>query len=349
MSRYYYLIAGLPMLTFEGGKPPFTALEFKEEAAKHLTKADARLFEFLQLKTDTKNLLKQLQKPDCEMINGGKITIDEINALISGVKAEYKLKKEIKEYNIEAEAYNKEEEENYKVAMEEYVKLDYYDQKFLTKKPQLQLRRFKKPLKKLFKNKNKCLPAYFEKFTRLYLTSVENGEEIKIPWDDRLLSMYYEYAMKRSNVFLSAWFECNLNINNIYTALTCRKYKLDRENYIVGDTEISNKLRTSTARDFELSETLTYLIPVLQIAEDPEILQREWRTNQIKWEWLDRQIFPNVFDLENVITYWLKIEMQEHWLSLDKAEGEKAFRQIVGPLKKSSTHILEEFKRNNKK
>jgi len=338
MGKYYYLVAGLPNLMFDGFKPPVSVLEFKEELAKHLTKADARLFELLKLKTDTDNLLEQLQNPDFEMIEGGKFTVDEINVLISGVKTEYKGKKEVEEYNKEAEAYNKALEE-------EIAQLDYYDSIYLKKKPKQKFKRFTKP----FKSNNQRLPAYFEKFTRLYLTSIEKGEEITIPWKDCLSSMYYEYAMKRSNSFLSAWFELNLNINNIYTALTCRKYKLDRENYIVGHTEVSNKLRSSAARDFELGETLAYLTSVSRITEDPDILQREWRTDQFKWEWLDEQVFPQVFDIENVITYWLKLEMLEYWSSLDKAEGEKAFRQIVGPLKKSGTHVLEEFKRNNKK
>jgi hypothetical protein len=215
----------------------------------------------------------------------------------------------------------------------------------LPKKPKLKSKRFKTP----FKNKKRRLPAYFEIFTRLYLTSVEKEEVVTIPWEDRVLSMFYEYAMQRANAFLSSWFEFNLNINNIYTALTCRKYKLDRANYIVGNTETSNKLRTSTARDFELGESVPYVTSVSRIAEDPDILQRELRTDQLKWEWLDERTFPLVFEFDNVITYWLKIEMLERWSGLNKAEGETVFRQIVEPLKKSGAHVLEEFKRNNKK
>jgi hypothetical protein len=41
--------------------------------------------------------------------------------------------------------------------------------------------------------------------------------------------------------------------------------------------------------------------------------------------------------------------MLEHWSGLDKAAGDKAFRQLVGVMKKRSGHVLEEFKRNNKK
>jgi hypothetical protein len=339
MSKYYYLVAGLPHLTFDGFKPPVALLDFKEALAKHLTKTDTRLFELLQQKIDTKNLLTQLQNFDYEPVDGGKITVDEIRALIQGVQTEFRCRREVSTFNQEAEAYNQELN-----ALEESEKYEFKDGVY-GKKPKRKLKKFPKP----FKNKNKRLPAYFEKFTRLYLTAVENGEEITVPWEDRLSSMYYEYAMKCSNSFLSAWFELNLNINNIFTALTCRKYKLDREIYIVGNTDISNKLRTSTARDFELGESLAYATAVSRIADDPDIRQREWRTDQLKWEWLDDKIFPQVFDIENVITYRLKLEMQDYWSSLDKAEGEKAFRQIVAPLKQSGTHVLEEFKRNNKK
>ena len=264
MSRYYSLIARLPVLTFDGLKPPFTVAEFEAELAKHLTKADKRLFEFFQLKVDTENLLEQLKNPYYEMMDGGKLTADEINVLISGVQTEYRCKNEIAAYNIEAEAYN--QALALLEGMDKYV-LEGIQYK---KKTPQKIKSFPKP----FKNKNRRIPAFFEKFVRMYLTSAEQGDEITIPWDDRLSSMFYEYAMQRANAFLSSWFEFNLNINNIYTALTCRKYKLDRANYIVGNTETSNKLRTSTARDFELGESVPYLTTVSRIAEDPDILQR---------------------------------------------------------------------------
>jgi len=183
----------------------------------------------------------------------------------------------------------------------------------------------------------------------MYWQSILYEEEMIIPWEDRLSSLYYEYAMKRSNSFLAAWFELNLNINNILTALTCRKHKLDRATYIVGDTETSKKLRSSDASDFELSETLKYLPSVLSIAKETDWMQRELQMDTLKWEWLDEQIFIKVFGSESVLTYMLKIEMMERWSSLDKAAGENFLRQIVGTMKKGGDNTLEEFKRNNKK
>ena len=314
MSKYYYLVAGLPHIAFDGVKPPYTVSTFKAELANYLTKDDMRLLELLLLKADNKNLLEQLRYPDYDLETDGKISVEELNVLITGLKKEIDSKKE----------RNRLIEEN-------------VDEDDLP------------PLHPPFKNTNKRLPAYFVTFARTYLDAAGNKEGMVVPWEDRLSALSYAYAMKSSNAFIASWFELNLNINNILTALTCRKYKLDRANYIVGDTTVSNKLRSSNARDFELDETLEYLPAVFRIAEETDLLQREWKTDLLKWEWLDEQIYVKVFDIESVMTYLLKIEMMERWSGFDKATGEQAFRQLVGAMKKGSTNTLEEFKRNNKK
>jgi len=321
MGKYYYLIAGLPTLSFDGGKPPYTVSGFKEELTGHLSKSDLRLLEILFLKADNKNLLEQLQYPDYEPYEGGKFTVEELNALITGLQKEIDGRK------------------TYLALKEEAKNIEDH----IYEKPKIP------PPPPPFRNKNRRLPTYFVKFAKMYLNSVSNEETTTVPWEDRLSSLYYEHAMKRSNAFIAEWFELNLNIINIFTALTCRKYKLDRENYIVGDTVISNKLRSSKARDFELGETLEYLPSIVRIAEETDLMQRELKTDLFRWEWLDRQIVINVFGIESVLTYMLKIEMLEHWTNLDKTTGDKAFRQLVGDMKKSSKHTLEEFKRNNKK
>ena len=319
MGKYYYLVAGLPTIAFEGGKPPYTVSLFKDELVNNLTKADLRLLDLLFLKVDNKNLLKRLQNPEHELIPGGKFSIEELEAVITGLKKEIDSKKIRKE----------QKEERDKV-------------EFLIDPPPL-------PSLFIFKNKNRRLPGYFVRFTKLYLESAGNEEKTTIPWEDRLASMYYEYAMKCSNVFVSSWFELNLNINNIFTALTCRKYKLERANYIVGDTAVSQKLRSSNARDFETGDSLVYFPSVLRIAEETDLMQREMKTDLLKWDWLNEQMFVKVFEIDNVLTYMLKIEMLERWANLDKVTGDQTFRQLVGVMKKGSVNALEEFKRNNKK
>ena len=153
--------------------------------------------------------------------------------------------------------------------------------------------------------------------------------------------MTVEEAILR--IRLSDWFCLNLNINNMLTAITCRKHGFDKAGYIVGDNEVAQALRTSNARDFGLGDTVDYLPDLWRIAEETDLMVREKKVDLLKWEWLEEHTFFKPFDIESVFAYLLKLEMIERWVMLDKATGEKTFREIVGAMKKGSEHALEEF------
>ncbi len=200
--------------------------------------------------------------------------------------------------------------------------------------------------------RNKHLPPYFEVFFRLYLEEEAKADKTTgatVPWEDRLAALYYAYALKSSNAFVAAWFELNLNINNVLTAITCRKYDLDKAPYIVGDNEVAESLRTSNARDFGLGDSIEYLPELQRIAEETDLIAREKKLGLLRWKWLDEHTFFKPFDIESVFAYLLKLEMIERWVSLDRATGEQTFRRLVGAMKKGSENALEEFKRNNNK
>lgn len=197
--------------------------------------------------------------------------------------------------------------------------------------------------------KNRRVPPYFTDFFRMYLESEAKGDVAAISWEDRLAALYYAYAMRCGNLFAADWFELNLNINNMLTAITCRKHGLDKSQYIVGDNEVAEALRASNARDFGLGNEIDYLPALQHIAEESDLMLREKKTDTLKWNWLEEHTFFKTFDIESVFAYLLKLEMIERWVSLDKGSGEKTFREIVGAMKKGSENALEEFKRNNEK
>lgn len=197
--------------------------------------------------------------------------------------------------------------------------------------------------------KNHRIPPYFESFFRLYLENEEKENKLDVSWEDRLAALYYAYAMKNPNKFVVDWFELNLNINNMLTAITCRKHNLDKAAYIVGDNLVAQALRTSNARDFGLSDELEYLPDLQRIAEESDLMLREKKIDLLKWKWLEEQTFFKTFDIESVYAYLLKLEMIERWVTLDKETGDKTFREIVGVMKKGSVNALNEFKRNNNK
>lgn len=198
---------------------------------------------------------------------------------------------------------------------------------------------------------SKRIPQFYKEFLSQYLVEEANDNKEfgkkTISWDDRLSALYYSQAMKCSNSFVSDWFELNLNINNVLTAITCRKHQLDKAEYIVGDNEVAESIRTSNARDFGLGDSVEYLPELQRIAEEQDLLLREKKIDVLKWKWLDEHTFFKTFDIESVFAYLLKLEMIERWVTLDKATGEQTFRQLVGSMKKGSINALEEFKKNN--
>lgn len=184
-------------------------------------------------------------------------------------------------------------------------------------------------------------PSYFSKFISEYLAL---APEDAYRASDMLTSDYYSYAMRTKNSFVSAWFEFNLNLNNIQSAISARKYKIDVASTIVGDTDVCEVLRTSNARDFGLGDTLPYLENIQRISEIDDLLEREKKVDQLKWNWMEDESFFNYFTVERLFVFLLQLEMIERWISLDKDKGNELFRALIQSLK-DDVQIPEEFRK----
>jgi hypothetical protein len=150
-------------------------------------------------------------------------------------------------------------------------------------------------------------------------------------WENRLTELYYQWAMKCGNKFISDWFEFNLNLNNILAAYTSRKYKMDIE--VVGDNEVANSIKTSNQRDFGLTGNLEGFDIIQRLADEPDLFEREKKIDLLKWQWLDEQTFFKYFSIERVFAYLIKLEIIERWVTLDPVEGGKLFRKLIASLK----------------
>ncbi|KAA6337659.1 hypothetical protein EZS27_014280 [termite gut metagenome] len=271
MSKYYYLIASLPVLTLEDNKLSYTIADFKEELYASLSNADKKLIDLFYLQFDNKNVLKLLENREAVIDTRGNYSSEELLEYISLVK--------------------------------EVGEVD-----------------------------SKQFPPYLSTFVSEYFNASESGEG-DVFREDRLATLYYEYGMHSKNDFISSWFELNLNINNILVALTARKHKLGIAPLIVGNTEVSKALRTSGARDFGLSGDVDYFDHVLKINETQELLEREKKTDTMKWDWIEEVNFFNYFTIERLYAFLLQLEMIERWISLDKEKGSQLFRNIIDSLK----------------
>ena len=186
----------------------------------------------------------------------------------------------------------------------------------------------------------KEFPVYLSTFITDYLNT---PAESTVLHEDHLATLYYEYAMKCGNKFVAAWFEFNLNINNILVAFTSRKFKWDIASNIVGNTEVSEAIRTSNARDFGISGTLEYFEQLLRISETDELVDRERKIDLLKWNWMEDAVFFNYFTVERIFVFLLRLEMIERWISLDKEKGSELFRKMIDSLK-NEVQIPAEFR-----
>lgn len=188
---------------------------------------------------------------------------------------------------------------------------------------------------------DKKYPSYLVNFVSQYL---QLSQEELYRADDLLAALYYSYGMSSNNAFIASWFEFNLNLNNILTALAARKYKLEVSSVIVGATSICEQLRTSNARDFGLNETLEYFEALQRIADIEELVEREKKVDMLKWKWLEDESFFHYFTIERIFVFLMQLEMIERWISLDKEKGNELFRKMIQDLK-NEVQIPEEFRK----
>lgn len=263
MANYYYIIAGLPDISFDDSKAAYTVEQFRQEAYDALSAADRKVMDILNLENECRNLI-------------GSERMEELVALVKA---------------------------------DESAPMD--------------------------------VPQFMYSFVQEW---VDDSWRQKAAFaQDRLWSLFYEYAMASNNGFVRKWYEFNLNLNNIMTAITARKYNLDIQKVIVGTGDVANALRTSGARDWGLSQELDYFEDVARLTEEDDLSQRERKADQIRWRWLEENTFFNYFSVEKLFSYMVRLGMVERWSGLDREEGQKLFRKLIGDLKEQ-TEVPAEFR-----
>jgi hypothetical protein len=172
----------------------------------------------------------------------------------------------------------------------------------------------------------RLLPYYVQYFR---LTQQEEDFLKGMSPEDYLAGLYFEYAMNTGNAFLRSWFEFNLNLNNLFTAIFCRRHQINQQHLIVGHNEVASILRTSHARDYGIGNLFEYTEDVIKIAEEIDLLEREKKVDALKWNWLEEHTFFNYFTVEKVLSYTLRAGMLQRWKMLSFDSGAEIFRNLL--------------------
>ena len=174
------------------------------------------------------------------------------------------------------------------------------------------------------------LPSYFPPFIQSYIE--EKPLFAGMLWQDQLSALYFSNYQQTKNKFVKDWFQFNLDVTNIVTAVQCRAFNIDLSTAIVGDSEVALAVKSSMAKDFGLSATFDFLEDVLRISEITNLLEREKRLDILKWNWIEENTTFEYFSIERVYAYLLQLDILERWSKLDSEVGQKVFSELVEKL-----------------
>lgn len=177
------------------------------------------------------------------------------------------------------------------------------------------------------------LPDYMTRF----INAIKNDERIfpVMNTENELSSLFYDEMIKDDNSFLSKWYEFDMNIKNITTALMGRKHEIKYDNQIIGNTEVSDIIRKSHAKDFGLSNEYEYIEELINIIKLEDIQEREKSTDQLKWDYLEDVIFFEYFTIERLLSFTIRLGIVERWMSIDKDHGKALFKKLLEELQNS--------------
>lgn len=178
---------------------------------------------------------------------------------------------------------------------------------------------------------HKLAPPYYEKFLRAWLNE-EVAEARTL--EDLIASFHMDYGLEARNSLIADWFELNLNIGNILSAIYARKYEIDIHKVVVGNNPLAIIIReNANARDFGLGQELDYFDTILRLSEENDIFERERKLDKFRWDWLEEHTALDYFNIEYLFAYLCKLEILERWVKLNAEEGEKVFRKLIDSLK----------------
>ena len=191
--------------------------------------------------------------------------------------------------------------------------------------------------------KSRNLPKHMKDFIEILNPDDENSEKdnssdelLKFRERDKeniLHTLFYNEILKTKNKFLRNWFTFDRELRNIQTAIVARRLQIDASNYFVGEN--AQFYSQNTSADFGLNNEIDWISKVVQIAEIPDILERERKIDLFRWEKIEEMSVYNYFDVDAILAFVQKAILLDRWLLLDKQTGQQMFDSFLKDLMKT--------------
>ena len=147
------------------------------------------------------------------------------------------------------------------------------------------------------------------------LDFLESGFE-----DGNLSAVFYSKALSHSNRFIRQYFDFDLHLRNSKVEMINRRLGRIEGKDIVEIENYSESLFQDRI-DVALSEF--------------NLLERERKIDSLIWEAVDEITISDIFTLDMILAFIVKLKISERWMKLDEKTGREMFRKLVFDIKET--------------
>lgn len=135
---------------------------------------------------------------------------------------------------------------------------------------------------------------------------------------------FYLEAQKSRNRFIREFFALDLGVRNA---------KVEYLNRSLGRPEGTDVVNPDPEKDLPEFDQEPEVDAIL---ETDDILGRERALDKFYWKSADALTVLDVFDLDLILAFVVKLKQVERWLKLDEATGRELFRKLVKEIKENT-------------
>ncbi len=179
-------------------------------------------------------------------------------------------------------------------------------------------------------------PAPIASVIRAFLSrESEEAEDIdtSLSFERVLFEAYYTLCATSSSRFIREWSQTDRSLRNIAAAIGARAMGLPIEEVVVGDGDIAESLRRSSAADFGLRGELPYIDAVIAaVSDEQNIVEKEHKIDNIRWAEVEEACTFDYFNISAILAYLVKLNIVARWSALDAAKGRAMLERLMAEL-----------------